>query len=92
MRGATGAGGHRWEGHRWEDHRCGGHRCEDRVGVVVSGTASSPRPQRLSTPLFAQDGTRAYYFTTEELSALFDAAGFDAVRCEYRRPSIKYKV
>jgi len=37
-----------------------------------------------TAPFFVrQDGTRAYYFTTEELTALFDAAGFDALRCEY---------
>ena len=29
------------------------------------------------------DGTRAYYFTTEELSVLFESEGFETVSCEY---------
>jgi methyltransferase-like protein 6 len=29
------------------------------------------------------DGTRAYYFTTDELAALFTDQGFESVTCEY---------
>lgn len=30
-----------------------------------------------------QDGTRAFYFKTEELTSLFETAGFETERCEY---------
>lgn len=30
-----------------------------------------------------QDGTRAYYFTTELLSSLFVTAGFEVISCAY---------
>ena len=32
----------------------------------------------------AQDGTRSYYFTTDELEAMFTACGFETVRSGYR--------
>ena len=32
----------------------------------------------------AQDGTRSYYFTTDELEAMFNACGFETVRSGYR--------
>merc|ERR1712083_475840 len=34
------------------------------------------------------DGTLAAFFTTEGLRALFEAAGFDVMECEYRRCEI----
>ena len=42
-------------------------------------------PKRLDAKaawMVRQDGTLAYYFTTEELSSMFDEAGFDTLQCE----------
>ena len=39
-----------------------------------------------------QDGTRAYYFGAEQLCALWEAAGFDVLRCEYSaRVTVNHK-
>jgi methyltransferase-like protein 6 len=42
-------------------------------------------PKRLDASaawMVRQDGTLAYYFSIEEVTALFDAGGFDTLQCE----------